>query len=96
MAYLVVWSPKALEDVETIATYVADDSISYAKAVVRKIFDATRNLSNFPYSGRIVPELSDDTVREKIAHSYRVIYKVEEETVTVLAVIHGKQLLGEI
>jgi toxin ParE1/3/4 len=93
MAYQVVWSPKAIEDVEEIASYIAKDSVAYAAAVVRKILDTTGNLSNFPLSGRIVPELGDPAIREKLVYSYRVIYRVEVETITIAAVIHGKRLL---
>lgn len=93
MAYRVVWSPKAIDDVDAIATYIARDSRSYASAVVQKMLDLTRNLSNFPFSGRIVPEFEDETIREKIAYSYRIIYRVKDETVTIAAVIHGKRQL---
>jgi toxin ParE1/3/4 len=93
MAYQVVWSPKAIEDVEEIASYIAKDSVAYAAAVVRKILDTTGNLSNFPLSGRIVPELGDPAIREKLVYSYRVIYRVEVEIITIAAVIHGKRLL---
>jgi toxin ParE1/3/4 len=34
MAYEVVWSPRAVDDVEAIATYIAEDSIAYAKREV--------------------------------------------------------------
>ncbi len=91
MAYQVVWSPAALEDIEAIASYISRDSISYAGAVVRKVIDATRNLENFPFAGRIVPEFDLKSVREVFAYSYRIIYRVESETVTVAAVIHGRR-----
>lgn len=92
MAYQVVWSPKAIEDVDEITSYIAKDSVAYAAAVVRKILDTTRNLSRFPLSGRIVPELGDPAIREKLVYSYRIIYRVEAETITVAAVIHGRRL----
>jgi len=57
MAYQVVWSPTALEDIEAIASYISRDSISYAGAVVRKVITSTRNLEDFPFAGRIVPEI---------------------------------------
>ena len=57
MAYRVVWSPRALEDVESIASYISRDSTAYASAVVTKIIRATRTLRRFPFAGRIVPEL---------------------------------------
>jgi len=96
MAYQVVWSPKALEDLEAIATYISRDSASYAASVVNKILEATRNLSNFPFSGRIVPEFSEDAIREQFAYSYRIIYRIHRQNVTVAAVIYGKRLLDKL
>jgi toxin ParE1/3/4 len=64
--------------------------------VVQKIIDVTRNLSNFPFSGRTVPELAEDTIREKLAYSYRIIYRIQGDTVTIAAVIHGKRLLDKL
>ena len=65
MAYEVVWSPRAIEDVEAIAIYISADSAAYAAAVVKKILTTTRRLSSFPFSGRVVPEFDDDSLREQ-------------------------------
>jgi addiction module RelE/StbE family toxin len=93
MAYQVIWSPRAVDDLEAIAQYIAADSTAYAASVVKTILNTTRNFSRFPFSGRVVPELRDESIREWFAYSYRVIYRVEEETVTVAAIVHGKRLL---
>jgi toxin ParE1/3/4 len=37
MAYEVVWSPRAVDDVQSIATYIAEDSFAYARSVAQKI-----------------------------------------------------------
>jgi len=91
MAYEVVWSPRAIDDVEAIATYIAEDSIAYARSVAQKIMASTRTLNSFPMSGRVVPEFHQENIREVFAYSYRIIYRVEEETVTIAAVVHGKR-----
>ena len=93
MAHRVVWSPTALEDVEAIAAYISRDSTSYAAAVVSRILDLTRQLENFPHSGRLVPEFDNSSLPEVFVYSYRVIYRVEVETVVIAAVVHGKRLL---
>ncbi|MBW4632415.1 MAG: type II toxin-antitoxin system RelE/ParE family toxin [Iphinoe sp. HA4291-MV1] len=95
MAYRVVWSPKALEDVDAIAAYIFRDSASYSATVVRKILDSSDKLSSSPYSGSIVPEFNEDTIRELFAYTYRIIYQIQEDTVTIAAVIHGKRLLAQ-
>ena len=95
MAYKIKWSPKAAEDVEAITSYISQDSPAYAAAVVEKILDVTRNLSYFPFAGRVVPEFDEETIREQFAYSYRVIYRVQGETITIAAVVHGKRLLSQ-
>jgi len=89
----VSWSPAALDDVDAIAEYIHRDSPAYANAVVNKLLEAARNLAAFPDAGRIVPELNDDTLRERFVYSYRLIYRVQGSEVLVVAVVHGRRLL---
>jgi plasmid stabilization system protein ParE len=93
MAHRVEWSPRALADVEKIAEYIASDSPTYARSVVRRIFALTRTLERFPLSGRKVPEFDDENIRELFAYSYRIIYGVGQDHVTVAAVVHGRRML---
>jgi addiction module RelE/StbE family toxin len=93
MAYRVVWSPKAVEDVEAIAAYIARDSPSYAAAVVQRVIEITRKLSENAKHGRLIPEIEESTIIEQFAYSYRLIYRIESDIVTIAALIHGKRLL---
>lgn len=93
MAHRVVWSRRAVEDLEAIAEYIAQDSPAYAAGVVRTIINQAKTLSRFPRSGRKVPEFNDDNIRELLAYSYRVIYRIQDEEVLIAAVIHGKRLV---
>ena len=93
MADRVAWSPRAVEDLEAIAQYISADSAAYAAAVVKTILITARNLSHFPRSGRVVPEIGDESIREWFAYSYRVIYRLEGEAITIAAVVHGRRLL---
>jgi toxin ParE1/3/4 len=93
MAPRVTWSQRALRDVEGIADYIAQDSAAYAAVVVRTILNQTKMLSRFPRSGRKVPEFDDDDIRELLAYSYRIIYRLRENEVIIAAVIHGKRIL---
>lgn len=96
MAVEVAWSPEAIEDIESIAAYIERDSLFYAKAVTQKILDLGRSLPAFPEVGRTVPELNDPAIRERIAYSYRVIYRIEEDRILVIAVVHGRRLLESV
>jgi plasmid stabilization system protein ParE len=96
MAVEVAWSPEAIEDIESIASYIERDSPFYAKAVVQKIVDLGRTLPRFPEMGRVVPELEDPAIRERFAYSFRVIYRIEADRILVIAVIHGRRLLDSV
>ena len=47
-----------------------------------------------PFAGGVVPEFGDDSLREWFVYSYRVIYRVENDRVTVATIVHGKRLLN--
>ncbi len=91
MAYRIVWSPEAIEDIEAIAEYIERDSKFYAKAVVNKIFNSSEKLKEFPKIGREVPEIAREEIRELIIYSYRLVYQIKEKQILIIAVIHGKR-----
>lgn len=93
MARLLAWSLEAIEDLEAIAAYIERDSAWYARAVVSAIVEATEAIPTFPELGRVVPEIGSYSIRERLVHSYRIIYRVEEERILVAAIIHGSRLL---
>ena len=90
------WSPEAVEDLESIAEYIGRDSEFYARAVVTRILDGCSRLSKFPSMGRIVQELGDETIRERILYSYRVVYRIEPGRILIVAVIHAKRQFGSV
>jgi len=93
MAFKLAWSEEALEDIESIASYIEKDSPVYAKSVVSKFFEKAEALQDFPESGRVVPEMNDVTTREIFVYSYRLIYKLGKDTILFVAVVHGRRLL---
>ena len=88
----VEWSPLALERVEDIAQYIAQDNPDAAARWVVELFATVERLADFPESGRIVPEVGIRRIREVIFGAYRVIYSVRDK-VEILTVRRGNQLL---
>lgn len=88
---MVKWSGPAKKDLKQIHNYIAQDSIYYAKNVVRNIVAKSDTLQAFPEIGRIVPEIDDPNVREVFIYSYRLIYEVRPDRVDILAIVHGRQ-----
>ena len=88
-----IWSPQAVEDVEAIRSYVARDSEHYANLLVERIVAAVDRLEAFPLSGRVVPEVGDESLREVVYGSYRIVYRVKPEAVEIVTVFHAARLL---
>jgi plasmid stabilization system protein ParE len=92
---VIKWAPKAYEDLESIVEYIAVDSEEYAKIVARRIIDAVEGIPLFPYSGRIVPEMRRNEIREVIYSSYRIIYRIiNQEDVEIVRVIHQARFIN--
>jgi toxin ParE1/3/4 len=93
MAFQIVWSREALDDTERIAEYIAKDSEAYAAITVQRFFSEMEELALFPKMGRALPEIDDDAYRDWIVGAYRIVYRVEQSQVMVIAVVHGARLL---
>ena len=87
----VVWSVTATRQLENIHAYVELNSPAYARRVVDQIVLAADMLGDFPEMGRVVPEIDRPGVREVIHRPYRIIYRIFEHHVEVIAVVHGAQ-----
>ena len=69
----------------------------YAQHFVEKIFEAVdRMLPAFPLLSRRVPEAENDNIREILFRSYRIIYRVENDRILMLGVLHGAQDLAAV
>ena len=94
MAREVVWAETAFSDLSSIAEYIARDSGHYAAAFVREVMDASRTLAEFAERGQRVPEFQDENLREFLIRSYRLLYRIEDQRVLVLGVVHGARREG--
>jgi toxin ParE1/3/4 len=90
---MVRWSAPARDDLKQIHDYIAKDSKYYARKVIQEIIAKTEKLIKHPEIGRIVPEVSNQNIRELIVYSYRLVYEISESggNIEILAVIHGKR-----
>jgi plasmid stabilization system protein ParE len=94
VAFAIAWAEVAVEDLNEVADFIARDSRYYASAMVREARLAAQSLRRFPYRGRVVPESGDSQVRELFIRDYRLIYRVLDDKVVVLAFIHGARDLA--
>ncbi len=89
----VIWTIKAVEQVEQIGSFIEKDSPFQARRVVRLIIKETRTLKVHPRIGKMVPEAQEDRYRELRVFSYRILYKIiDENRIAIVGVVHGRQL----
>lgn len=75
----VEWAEPALEDMTAIQEYVAADTPENANRFICRLFDSAAPLTDFPQSGRQVPEANNrDDVHELIFQDYRIILRIKK------------------
>ncbi|WP_182870321.1 type II toxin-antitoxin system RelE/ParE family toxin [Rhodopirellula sp. JC639] len=91
----VFWTRQAREDLRAIRDHIARDAPATASAYLRNLRSSVGRLKQFPFSGEVVPEIGREELREVLQGSYRIIYRVSERRVDILAVFHSARILGE-
>ena len=90
----IVWSHAAAKQLRAIEAYLAQSSEPYAKRIVDRITNRTKQIAKFPRSGRIVPDFTEDSIREVIEPPYRVIYEIREKEIVISAIVHSRVETG--
>ncbi len=96
MALTLVWSLEAVEDLEIIADFIARDSDFYAASVVSSIIKTAVSIPAFPFIGRVVPEINDNNIRERIVFNYRLVYQIKDNAIVIVAILHGKRQIDNV
>ncbi len=81
--------------IQAIHDYIAQSSVAYAKRIVDKLTARSIQITTFPLSGRFVPELKTEQIREIIEGHYRIIYYIKPNQIDILAVIHDARNVFE-
>jgi toxin ParE1/3/4 len=90
-----VWTERAALSLEAIGAYIsADDPVAAERWLARLVARAERAAA-IPLSGRVVPEVRRDDVREVFVRRYRIVYQVRADAVYVLTVFEGSRLLQD-
>ena len=85
------WSPLADEQVDDAVAYIAADNPAAALQWLERLLDRVKSLGAYPDSGRMVPELQREDIREVIIDPYRVMYRRSAEAVEIAAILHGSR-----
>lgn len=93
-SFHVFWTSVAEEDLIGIVEFLTDDDPGSATRILKKIKTAAEKLDHSPMRGRVVPELREQGIsryREIIVKPWRMIYRVQDKNVYILAVIDARR-----
>ena len=91
----IAWSPLADTQVDEAVAYIALDNPTAALEWLRRLLERVDSLATFPDSGRVVPELRRDDIREIIVSPYRVMYRRSDDLIEIAAIRHGARQFDE-
>jgi plasmid stabilization system protein ParE len=97
--YKVQWTSNAKEDLLNIVAYIKEDSLTIARDVYQNIRNKANSSNLFPLRGRVVPELQKEGItmyRELICSVWRILYKVDNDTVYIMAIFDSRQNVEEL
>jgi toxin ParE1/3/4 len=90
------WTSRAVAHLREIREFIATDSPASALKMSAAIFEARDRLRRFPESGRLAGEWNGRAYREIIEPPYRILHEIQDETVFILALIHGRRDVAQV
>jgi toxin ParE1/3/4 len=81
----------ARQDLRKISAWIADENPLRAKTFAGELRAACRSVLNFPESNQLLEMARSQTVRRKVYGNYLIFYRVKEQTVEILRILHGAQ-----
>jgi plasmid stabilization system protein ParE len=91
-----IWSPRAVADLEEIRAYISVDSPAYAELTIRRLLATVERLLAFPDLGRVVPERHAPDIRELISGRFRIVYRRRTGVVEIVTVFRGSRQFPDI
>ena len=91
MAYKIVWTEYATQDLQSLLEYIEQDSLNAAKDLAILINEKVISLEKMPYRGRVLPEFFYPPLRELIIGNYRLIYEIKGKRIIIHGIIHGSR-----
>jgi len=89
----IIWSRPAVANLEAIHDYISRDAPGRADRFVQRLIAAAEPLADFPKMGRLVPE-GDGRQREIALDPYRIIYRIEDDEIYIVTVVHSARDLA--
>lgn len=65
----------------------------YARMFAQRMMALVASIPRFPLAGRRVPEYGREDVREKLCGDYRLVYRLKDDAIEIVAITHGAKPL---
>jgi toxin ParE1/3/4 len=89
----VIWSKESLNRIIEIEEFIAEDNSEKAVEFIDFLISKSLLIEENPGMGRIVPELSDQNIRELLIKGYRLVYHIGKGQIEILTVFEGHRLI---
>lgn len=87
----IIWSLQAIEDIEEIGDFIAEDNPVRAVSFVDELISCVERLSEHPESGPIIEE--NPVLRHIVHYGYRIIYQFRFGKILIVTVLGPGRLL---
>ncbi len=93
----IIWSPTARNKIKEILDYISEDNPDAALALIDLFEKSVDELKQNPDSGRFLPEIDNEKIREIVVHkNYGIIYEISPNVIEILTIRHFRQDFSEI
>jgi plasmid stabilization system protein ParE len=91
MAYQIIWSQTAVDDLRQIVEFIAQDDAGAAAHLADHILRRIERTAELPLSNRVVPEKTEESIREIILRPYRIVYQIDSlrQAIRILRIWHA-------
>jgi len=87
------WDKRAKENLDSIYDFIAEDSITSARYVKKKLVNLARSLNDFPekYSKEEFLQDEPENYRSVSKWSYKIIFEITDECLIIADIFHTSQ-----
>lgn len=87
----VEWLEKPVNDLQSIYDYIYTKSPHNAEMVVQTLTQLGDSLADMPFKYPKEPIFNQENIRFVVKWSYKIIYRIEKDTILVSRIFHTKQ-----
>ena len=92
----VLFTEPAEEDLESIGDWIAQDHPERAVSFVRELRQSCADIGRWPLAHPAFAHRRSDGIRRKIHGNYLIFYRVLQDVVEILHLLHGARDYGQV